>query len=79
MCIRDRPKEISRAISDELKIGITILDGRGYYSNEEKTILYAVVNRFQTVKTKDLVKNIDPNAYIVITTVADLLHGSKEA
>ena len=79
MIITTRPKEISRAISDELKIGITILDGRGYYSNEEKTILYAVVNRFQTVKTKDLVKNIDPNAYIVITTVADLLHGSKEA
>ena len=37
-----------------------------------------VVNRFQIVKIKNLVKTIDPKAYITITPVSDLLHGSVE-
>ena len=37
-----------------------------------------MVNRFQTVKLKTLVKGVDANAYMAISPVADLLHGSKE-
>ena len=37
-----------------------------------------VVNRFQMVKLKALVKTVDPDAYMTITAVADLLHGSRE-
>lgn len=78
MIITTKPKEISKAISDEFKIGITLIDGKGYYSNEKKTVLYAVVNQFQIVRLKALIKSIDKNAYVTITVVSDLLHGSKE-
>mgnify|MGYP002228668851 CR=1 FL=1 len=49
-----------------------------FYSDTPKTVLYVVVNRFQTVKLKTLVKGVDANAYMAISPVADLLHGSKE-
>lgn len=78
MIVTTKPEEIGKAISDEFLTGITIMDARGYYSNEPKTVLYVVVNRFQIVKTKALVKNIDQNAYIAITPVSDLLHGSRD-
>ena len=55
-----------------------IIDAHGFYSDTPKTVLYVVVNRFQTVKLKTLVKGIDANAYMAISPVADLLHGSKE-
>lgn len=78
MIITSKPDEICRAISDEFKIGITVMEAKGYYSNEEKTVLYAVVNRFQIVKLKALVKSEDEMAYVAITHVSDLVHGSKE-
>ena len=78
MIVTTKPQEIGRMISEEFKIGMTMTEAQGYYSNERKTILYAVVNRFQIVKIKALIKSIDPDAYVTITPVSDLLHGSKE-
>lgn len=78
MIITSKPQDICKAVSDEFKIGLTVIDAKGYYSHEEKTVIYAVVNRFQTVKLKNLVRSIDRNAYITITLVSDLLHGSIE-
>ena len=70
--------EIARAVSEEFGTGLTIIDAHGFYSDTPKTVLYVVVNRFQTVKLKTLVKGVDTNAYMAISPVADLLHGSKE-
>lgn len=78
MIITTKPAEICQAISDEFKIGITVMEATGYYSSEQKTVLYAVVNRFQIVRLKDLIKTVDKEAYVAITQVSDLLHGSKE-
>lgn len=79
MIITTMPQEIGRAVSEEFGTGITVMDAHGYYSNSPRTILYVVVNQFQIVKIKGLVKKIDPNAYVTITPVSDLLHGSKES
>ena len=78
MIITTKPEEIGKAISDAFTIGITVLDAKGYYSNKQKTVLYAVVNQFQIVRLKALVKSIDKDAYVTIAVVSDLLHGSKE-
>lgn len=79
MIITTKPDEIAQAVSDQFGIGLTIIDAHGFYSDTRKTVLYVVVNRFQTVKLKSLVRSIDPNGYMAISPVADLLHGSREA
>lgn len=78
MIVTTKPKEVAKVISDEFKIGLTIIEAKGYYSNENKTILYAVVNQFQIVKLKKLIQSVDKNAYVTITMVSDILHGSQE-
>lgn len=78
MIITTKPEEVGQAISDEFRIGLTVVDAMGYYSKAPKTILYAVVNRFQIVKLKKLVKSIDKDAYVTVTLISDLMHGSKE-
>ena len=78
MIITTKPQEIGKAVSSEFKTGLTTIDAQGFYSGQPKTMLYVVVNQFQIVKIKNIVKTIDPNAYITITPVADLLHGSVE-
>ena len=54
-------------MSEEFGTGLTIIDAHGFYSDTPKTVLYVVVNRFQTVKLKTLVKGVDANAYMAIS------------
>lgn len=77
MIITVKQEEICRALSDEFENGITFYDAKGYYSNEEKTVIYFVLNRFQIGKMRDIVHSIDPKAYISITEVADIFGANK--
>jgi uncharacterized membrane-anchored protein YitT (DUF2179 family) len=72
MIITDKPDEICRELSSAFETGTTKIDAVGGYSNSNKTIVYFVVNRFQVTKMKDIVKEIDPSAYITISEVADV-------
>jgi uncharacterized membrane-anchored protein YitT (DUF2179 family) len=72
MIITDKPDEICRELSCAFETGTTKIDAVGGYSNSNKTIIYFVVNRFQVTKMKDIVRKIDPKAYITITEVADV-------
>ena len=72
MIITSAPDEISRALSETFETGSTKIKAEGGYSGTEKTMIYFVVNRFQVVRLKELVHEIDPTAYITISEVADV-------
>lgn len=72
MIITEKPDEIVKRLSAAFESGTTKIDAVGGYSNQSKTIIYFVVNRFQVTKMKDIVHEIDPKAYITITEVADI-------
>ena len=52
------------------------MDGKGYYSNTARSIVYIVVNRFQITSMKRIVHEIDPTAFITISEVADVFINS---
>ena len=72
MIVTGKPEEICAALSAAFESGMTRIDGRGGFSNTYKAVVYFVVNRFQVVRMKDIVHDIDPHAYITITEVADV-------
>ena len=63
---------ICRELSDFFGRGITVMQAHGYYSSEEKSMIYFVVNRFQIGRLRAIVHEIDPSAFISITEVSDL-------
>ncbi len=73
MIITSEPMAISSRLSAEFGSGVTLMKANGYYSNEQKTIVYFVVNRFQISKLKTLVTEADPNAFVTISEVSDIL------
>ena len=75
MIVTDKPQEVSRALTEAFACGTTKIAAVGGYSNAEKTIVYFVVNRFQISKMRDLVLEIDPNAFVTISDVADVVKG----
>jgi len=72
MIITSNPGEISKELSDAFETGVTLMDAKGYYSDEGKTVIYFVVNRFQISKMRSIVHNCDKNAFISITETSDV-------
>lgn len=70
--ITDNPRDICDALTYTFGCGLTKVEARGGYSDNEKTMIYFVVNRFQVTKMKEIVHSIDPKAYITINDVADV-------
>ncbi len=78
MIVTTKADAISTALSETFGRGITHISARGYYSGAEQTVIYFVVNRFQIAKMKTLVTAIDPNAFITIAEVSDVLGRSVQ-
>ncbi|MDT4011261.1 YitT family protein, partial [Staphylococcus simulans] len=70
--ISSRPDEVAKVIDQKIGRGVTIIDGRGYYSKEDKEILYVVISKTQVSKAKRLIRKIDENAFLVIHDVRDV-------
>ncbi|MER2063554.1 MAG: YitT family protein, partial [Alkalibacterium sp.] len=64
--------DIAEAIEQQLGRGITILDGKGYYTNEKKEILYIIISRREVLRIKRIVEAIDPNAFMTISQVQEV-------
>ncbi|WP_262577908.1 YitT family protein [Staphylococcus simulans] len=70
--ISSRPDEVAKVIDQKIGRGVTIIDGHGYYSKEDKEILYVVISKTQVSKAKRLIRKIDENAFLVIHDVRDV-------
>ena len=70
--ISSRPNEVAKAIDQQVGRGLTILNGHGYYTREEKDVLYVVISKTQVSRAKLIIKNIDENAFLVIHDVRDV-------
>ena len=70
--ISNHPKEIGDAIIRDLDISVTYLKAKGGYSGQEKIIVYCVINRLEVAKMKKLIRDIDPEAFLVIQGVHEV-------
>ena len=77
MIITENAEELSGALSEALKRGITIMDATGYYSGSDKKMLYVVVNRFELAKLKEIVAELDETAFVSIMEVSEIMGVSK--
>ncbi|OOP74632.1 YitT family protein [Clostridium beijerinckii] len=65
--------EISRYIIDTLDRGCTFINGVGAFTEKETNILYAVLSRNQFIKLKKFIKDVDPDAFITVGEVHEVL------
>ena len=71
--ISNKSDEISKGIQQEIRRGVTGLYGKGMYKNEEKMILICAVGRNDVGEVKQLVKEIDRKAFIIITNSREVV------
>nr|WP_232796267.1 YitT family protein [Staphylococcus canis] len=70
--ISKEPDRIAKMIDEDIGRGVTILNGRGYFSKKETDVLYAVISKTQVSRTKRLIRKIDENAFVVVHDVRDV-------
>jgi uncharacterized membrane-anchored protein YitT (DUF2179 family) len=66
MIITQRPQALAQRIMEEMERGVTILDAKGGFTGEQRTLIYCVVSRSEVAQIKALVKESDPGAFMVI-------------
>ena len=71
--ITNMPEEIADKLMLDLNRGVTSLQGKGMYTKENKEVLLCVVSRSQFTQVKELVKSIDPQAFIMVTEMSEVL------
>lgn len=70
--ISDCSEEIGKVLVEDLEIGITYLYGKGGYSGIDKTVIYCVVSRLEMSKLKEVVRRIDPSAFLSVVDVHEV-------
>ena len=77
--ISDKNEEISSAIVNEVKRGVTGLYGKGMYKDKEKLVLICAASRRDVYKIKDLARRIDKRSFIVVANAREVVgKGFKE-
>ena len=71
-------EEISQAIQDRLGRSTTFIYAKGGYLLENTQMIYCVLTRLELTKLKDIVHDIDENAFIAIENVSDVMGGNFE-
>lgn len=73
MIITSRPEQVVDRIFEVLERGVTILPGTGGYTNQQRPVLYCVISRSEVNQLKELVREVDSKAFMVIGTAHEAL------
>lgn len=73
--ISDHNTEIADAITERLGRGVTYLHGEGSYSGEDKRVILCVYTRLEETKLKDIIKEIDRQAFVISNDVSSVRGG----
>jgi len=71
--ISEKSETISEHVMKHLDRGVTELKGRGMYTKYEKNVLICVVSTKELIKLKELVSEIDANAFVIVADVREVL------
>lgn len=77
--ISQKNDEIAEQIGNQIKRGSTSLYGKGMYKKQDREVLFCVASRNEVREIRKIVKDIDSNAFIVITNAREVFgEGFKE-
>ncbi len=71
--ISEKSNEVSKAITDKLHRGCTILHGQGAYTGKPREVLLTVVNNFEVKRLEEVVYTADPKAFTIISNAINVL------
>ena len=71
--ITEKPEPIKEAVLTEIERGVTELDAKGGYTGKGKKMLLVVVPHTQVSRIKKVVKDADPDSFIIIAELSEVI------
>lgn len=71
--ITDKREEISAFIMETLHHGVTVASVVGEYTKQDKAMIHTVCKRVEAIKLRNKIKEIDPRAFVIITTSSEII------
>lgn len=71
--ITEKGDEVNKYILSELHHGATVVNARGSYTNNDKTMIHTVCKRIEAIRLRQHIKLIDPHSFIIITTTSEII------
>lgn len=69
MIISDNYKKIAGHIISDIGRGVTVIDGQGCYTGNEKKVILCIVGKKELAKVTNAIKELDERAFIIISEV----------
>ena len=73
LVISTHSDEIAASVTQKLARGVTYLNGQGYYSGRDMKVILSAVKKQQLAELKQLVVQIDPDAFIIVQEAHQVL------
>ena len=70
--ITDAPEAVSDRLMKEVETGVTVLHGEGAYTKKNKKVLMCVLHNQQYPQLRDIVKQEDKNAFLIVTKATEI-------
>lgn len=71
--ITNEHEEVAKRIMTELERGVTGLHAKGMYTQQDKCVLYCIVTQKEIIGLKDIVNEVDPSAFVIVSDVKEVL------
>lgn len=71
--ISNSPQLVLSSVTNKMSRGITVLEGRGGYTGDDKEVLYIVISRQEVVRLKNMISEIDEKAYVTVHQVQEVI------
>lgn len=73
LIVSDQAEPIARRILEDLDRGVTYLHGEGAYSGKAKKVMYVALNPSEVREVKVLIASLDPDAFVSILNVDEVI------
>jgi uncharacterized membrane-anchored protein YitT (DUF2179 family) len=71
--ISDSAPTIARSITTSMNRGATVVNATGAYTGERKDMVFSVMAKREVSRAREIAKEVDPHAFIIITDVYEVL------
>ncbi|MEG0191023.1 MAG: YitT family protein, partial [Lachnospiraceae bacterium] len=71
--ITNKHQEVAKAVMERLDRGVTGIYAKGMYTDQDRYILFCVVTKKELVQLKEIVGEIDENAFVIVSDAREVL------
>ena len=79
LIVSKKYEEIARLIFSEMRRGVTLLDGEGWYTKQPTKVVMVVCRKYETGTLFKLIKRVDPEAFMTVGNVMGVYGHGFEA